>query len=214
MNNAMTYDKEQLEQISQQINKTKDAISASLSIITKALQELFNNDNFDPQTKAELNDIITTIKGADTKYGESLAGIANFLVELVQIFVANESKITNELKDWVSTFKTSIDTLKGGYTATGVEKGSYSASSYASDMLNSALTISQNTKSSVKELINMGANTGKAFKSVTGYSAQDFVNKGAGTIKTLFGNANLENSIIGRFVNAGSDIMSGLLNLA
>lgn len=207
---AVTVETLGLDQIATVINSIATNCNEILNSVAGLLKGI---QNYDEQLKEVFGDNADIITSTAVTFGTSLEGLSKLATEVSSVFSEVYPKYVNEFKSWGETFKTSFGTLKDAYTGAGVERGSYSAASYAQDMANSGLALSQYALGSVKEVTNMGANTLKMLKSTTGYSAQDIVNKATGTFKTLTENASLDGSIIGRIGNAVGGVSDHMLEL-
>ena len=142
------------------------------------------------------------IEGKKTSYVASLGDMTAFLESLIALFTANETQISTEIKEWLATFKDAGANLQKGWTAEGATQGVETVKAAGQEIIASGIKISEYTRGTVKEVSNIIASSGKLIKGVTGSSPQELVQKGVGTIATLFSSASS---------NPGGTIVSQLI---
>lgn len=207
---AVSVETINLDQIASTINSVATNCMELLNGVSGQLKSI---QNYDAQLKEVFGDNADIITSTATTFGNSLDGLSKLATEVSSAFGEVYPKYVTEFKTWGETFKSSFGTLQDAYTGAGVEKGSYSAASYAKDMANSGLVLSQAAVTAAKEVTSMGANTMKFLKSSTGYSAQDIVKNSVGTFKTLTDNTSLDSSVLGRIGNAVGGVGENLITL-
>jgi hypothetical protein len=186
---TITYDKQQLEEVKQKIDKIASDVDEAFAEIVRQIKYICDGENFDAETQQLLREVLEMIEGKKNQYVASLGDMSGFLTSLISLFTANEGQISNEIKEWLTTFKSAGEGLKKAYTAEGATQGAETVKAAAQEMVNSGVKISGYTRGIVNETVNIIANGGKAIKGITGSSPQQIVQKGIGTIATLFGNA-------------------------
>ena len=186
---TITYDKTKLEEVKQNIDKIAADVEEAFEEIVRQIKYICDGENFDPETVQLLNEVLEMIEGKKTQYVASLSDMSGFLNSLIALFTANENQISNEIKEWLATFKNAGAGLKKAYTAEGATQGVETIKAATTEMVNSGVKISGYTRGIVNETVNIIANGGKLIKGISGKSPQDLVQQGVGTIATLFGNA-------------------------
>jgi ABC-type transporter Mla subunit MlaD len=184
----VTYNKADLEQVKNELDKVITDISEALDLISQYISEVYEN-NFDEETKANLDEVLKAINAGKTSHVEALSNLEGFITSLLGVIASNESQMGSELSEWLSTFKNAISGVKQAYTAEGAEQGIETVKTAAQEMVSSGLKISGYTRGIVNESVNMLVSGGKLIKGVTGQSPQQLVQTGIGTIKTLLSSA-------------------------
>ena len=199
---TITYDKQKLEEVKQKIDKIATDVDEAFAEIVRQIKYICDSENFDPETQQLLQEVLEMIEGKKNQYVASLGDMSGFLTSLISLFTANEGQISNEIKEWLATFKSAGEGVKKAYTAEGATQGVETVTTAAQEMVTSGVKISQYTRGIVNESVNMLVSGGKMVKGITGQSPQELVQKGVGTIATLFSSASS---------NPGGTIVSQLI---
>ena len=183
--NTITYDKQKLEEVKQSIDQIATDIEEAFEVIVRQIKFICDGENFDNETRELLNEVLALIDTKKKSFIDSLFDMSGFLDSLIALFTANENQISNEIREWLSTFKTVGEGAKNAYTAAGATQGVDTINAATQELIDSGVKISGYTREIVKESVNMLVSGGKLIKGVTGNSPQELVQKGVGTISTL-----------------------------
>ena len=185
---AVGYNKAELENVKSEIDQITDDIASALDLISSYIKEIYDN-NFGPEIKENLDEVLKAIEEGKTAHVDSLDKLEGFIGSLLEVITANESQMVSELGEWLATFRSALSGAKQAYTAEGATQGTETVKAAAQEMINSGVKISQYTRGIVAESVNMLASGGKMIKGVTGQSPQELVQTGIGTIKTVLQSA-------------------------
>ena len=152
----------------------------------------------------QFENAIKELQPGFTEIEETFNALANQLVNVANSYSEMDAQIKNEFDKWITTIKESINKFKGGLNST-TAKGSYSFSSYLTD-------VSSSTRNIVGEVATIAQNTGNFYTSVTGktvlQTVEEVSNAAIGSIGTLFGATGNSG-----FTSIATSFVNGMLGL-
>lgn len=181
---------EQIEDAITKLTSLGDQIVDILKEITGIISQVNGT-----QLLGSATQIIDQITGAidsftGNQFHNSITGFTSILQGLLEAVSSLEMDYGSMIDGWANDMKSTMSLIQDGLF-NPVEKGSYSAGSYISDMSASAKVI-------MKEAGSMIANTGKAYSSLTG---QSIVQTAVGAFNSIM-----------NFGSTGGSAVKGLLS--
>ncbi len=183
---TITYDEASLTEAQNQLQEIEEAVTSSVETINQQIQEVVETST-DKETQTELQEVTNEIEKDKNSFSEAFAGLTTVINTALELFNANKSQFSSEIKAWIESFNTTVNGLKKAYTAEGATQGVETVKTAAQEIVNSGIKISGYTRGIVTETVNIMASSGKMIKGITGSSPQQLVQKGVGTIATLLG---------------------------
>ena len=175
-------------------------IEQSTEVINEAVKEVA--DTSDQQAAEDLGQVTTEITSNGEKLTSAISGLVGLASSVLGIVTQNSGAFSGEIQGWIATAKHVMTGIPAAYTAEGASQGMDTVKSAGQEMLQSGIKISQYSRGLVDESVNMLVAGGKMVKGLTGKSPQELVDKGIGTIATLF-KVPQAGSVITNIIGAG-----------
>ncbi len=198
---TITYDEATLVEAQNELNEIDEAVTSAMETINQQIDDVVETST-DQETQNQLQEVTNEIDKEKNGFSEAFAGLSSVISSALEIFNANKSQFSSEIKAWIESFNATVNGIKKAYTAEGATQGVETIKTATQEIVSSGIKISGYTRGIVTEAVNMLASGGKLIKGVTGNSPQQLVQKGIGTIATLFnsGKTNPGGTIISQLV--------------
>ena len=147
---AVTVETISLDEIASIVKNIGTACTQILGVVGTQLKGI---ENYDEQLKGVFSDNAEIITKTASAFGGALIDLSTLAAQVASSFDRVYPQYVSQFKAWGEDFNTAYGAIKAGYTAQGVEKGSYSASQYVSDASKSILIPCANTLKDLDLLI-------------------------------------------------------------